>query len=829
MMRRRARQLTTIVLGLACWPAAPEVAAAPGPPVPAPRVLRPSLPTSAALNTSAQRPTATRGDAAPADASSEVLPEGHPLPSAAKLKRQGPVPLAMTISGGVSLGAYEAGFLYYNVQMLRQYPQVVDLMGAAGASAGSLNALLMLLAYCGQSPAPPPHESLFWQVWVPLGMRELYAPGETNNLGLFSRRWMRHVAERIGDSWEKGLPTSCDVTWGVAATRLYPRNVSLAQSRLDLPRIEEKFTLRIQGRGYGSLPRVRNYVDPTSGLEKTLMVEDEHGEVRFREMRDLTFASCSFPLAFSPMALRYCVTNPSAPEHAAQCTERSSGLGQFVDGGVLDNSPLRLMARTVAEGLAVDGAGNYRWRETPHDERQTFPDHARFMFVSPDAADYPIYDALGRESSPTSALHLLKQLAATFVSTARTKELYTLLEEHPELRDHILLPRRHYPTASGLMSAFFGFFERDLRVFDFYLGMYDARRAFDEDFRPVLMERSAEALPEPVYPEEEGMGTPETAQQWLPLLCLRGIYDQQTPLISACAGEPMHNFRVLAQTSLVRLYDNCARLDPKALTKTRNLACLAGARGELPPKVPGATGVRWRAWRREVGESELMYLLRLLAEQRFAFHDLGLKRDQSDQALFVIRQRLVEAGNALAAKQPLGERSLLQLGTEYAVDYSAYAPPARRLYFTLGRSVELGANQPLFFRAGHPASLRFEALAWVDGTFSFLTSQRSLVAFGPGLGLEVLPRRRGSAHLTTWRLGVRGGFMFAQGDRLLSRTCPKEVHRSFGGCSRPRLELVTGVTAFEHLRLQLAFSWYPPARPHEPHLWAVGPGLGLQF
>lgn len=776
-----------------------------------------------------QVPTQPPGVASAADGNvGEVLPEHHPLPSAARLKRQGPVPLAMTVSGGVSLGAYEAGFLYYHVQMLRQYPQVASLMGAAGASAGSLNALLALLAYCGENQ-PPPHESLFWQVWVPLGMRELYAPDQTTNLGLFSRRWLRHIAERIGEGWARGLPTSCDVAWGVAVTRLYPRNVSLAQARLDLPRIEEKFTLRIQGRGYGAPPRVRNYVDPGAGLEKTLLVEDEHGEVRFREMRDLTFASCSFPLAFSPMALRYCVTDPTGPTRSSPCTERSSGLGQFVDGGVLDNSPLRLMARTVAEGLDVDGTGTYRWRDVPHDDRHSFPDHARFMFVSPDAADYPIYDALGRESSPTSALHMLKQLAATFVSTARTKELYTLLEEHPELRDHIFLPRRHFPTASGLMSAFFGFFERDLRVFDFYLGMYDARRAFDEDFRPVLMERSTEALPEPVYPEEEGMGTPETAQQWLPLLCLRGIYDHQAPLLGACAGEPMHNFRVLAQTSLVRLYDNCARLDPTALTKTRNLACLAGARGELPPKVPGAEGLQWRAWRREPDESELTYLLRLLSAQRFAFHDLGLGRDESDQALVVIRQRLAEAGTALAAKQPLGERGLLQLGTEYAVDYSAYAPPARRLYFTLGRSIELGANQALFSHAGRLAALRLEALAWVDGTFSFLTSQRSLLAFGPGVGLEVVPRARNSARLTSWRLGLRGGFMFAQGDRLLARACRPEMHHSFGGCSRPRLELVTGVTAFEHLRLQLAFSWYLPPRAREPHLWAVGPGLGLQF
>ena len=757
----------------------------------------------------------------------DLLPEARPLPSVARLRQDGPVPLAMTVSGGVSLGAYEAGFLYYQMQMLRQFPQIAHLVGAAGASAGSLNALLAILSYCSEY-APPPHESLFWRVWVPLGMRELYAENEVTNLGFFSRRYLREVADHIGELWDRGLPRSCDMVWGVAVTRMFPRSVALARSRLELPRIEEKFALRIQGRGYGTPPLVRNYVDPHAGLEKTLLLEDERGEVGFREMRDLTFASCSFPLAFTPMALRYCVTAPNEHGPRPVCSERNAGLGLFVDGGVLDNSPLRLMARTVAAGLKTDDVRHAQWRDAPHDDAAGFPERARFMFVSPDAADYPLYDALGREANPNSALDEVKQLAATFISTARTKELYTLLEEHPELRDHIFLPRRHYPTASGLMSSFFGFFERDLRIFDFYLGMYDARRAFDEDMRPVIVERNGDEFVEPVYPEEEGLGTPETAQQWLPLMCLRGIYDQQPALLSACQGESLQNFRILAQTSLLRIYDNCARLESKALTKTRNLACLAGARGEQPPHVPGTSGVRWTDWRRGSGESELTYLLRLLAAQHFAFRDLGLGPKDSDKALAVIRRRLGEAGGRLAAKQPLGEQSLLQLGAEFAVDYSAYAPPARRIFGTVGRSLEVGFNQTLAYHPGRLPALRLEGLIWIDGAFTFLTSQRALLGLGPGLGLELIPSPR-SARLTKWRFGLRTGFMFAEGDRFLARACPSDVHRNFGGCSRLRAELVGGLTAFEHLRLQLAVSWYPPVRAREPHLWAVGPGVGLQF
>lgn len=738
----------------------------------------------------------------------------------------GAAPIALTVSGGVSLGAYEAGFLYYELEVLKQYPDLLNVKAVSGASAGSLNGLLAIMSYCGQH-LPSPHQSIFWKVWIPLGFDKLFNKNQASSMGVLSRDYFEQVAERVREVWAQGLSPTCDVVWGVATTRVFPRSVSMADSRLQLPRIEEKFSMRIKGKGFNKPPRITNYFDWHYGVEQTLLPTNVDQEVSFDSIRDLTFASCSFPLAFTPVSLRYCITSPKQ-SFMPRCRLENSIAGLFIDGGVLDNSPLRLAARTMGSGLRLQKSGEYGWLDSPQLDHAEIPDKARFLFVTPDAADYPMYDGLGRERVPDSLSGMVKQLLATFVSTARTKELYTLIEERPELRNRIFIPSRHFPTASGLLSAFFGFVERDFRIFDFYLGMYDARRNIDDDIRPRMQARFGDALVEPIYPEEEGMIVPGELQEWLPLQCMRHAFDDIDVLRDACAGPELENFRILLQVSLERVYDNCARLDTRALGKTRNSACLKAARGGEPPHVIGTYWPQDFSWRRLEGESELEYILRLLAAHRFHFKDLGLDKDDAWQAHTAIREMIETLAHTVASKQPLSEREAIRLAGEFAADFVIYAPPPSMVYLTVSRQLELGYSlAPPKYRL-FPESLRLNGAMVLAGLGSLITSDPSHFALGPVFGVELEPRRLGG-DFTRTRFAARAGYLFSTGDQFLFKRCTDADNDNFHDCSRLMVQAQVGITAFDHIRFQLAFELYPPTRRREQMLWSFSPGIGLQF
>jgi hypothetical protein len=126
----------------------------------------PALALAAALHAAG---TAAAQPAPPATLSA---PAPAPLPHAPTS-----LPISVTVGGGVSLGAYQAGLLYYVSETAklaaekaesREAPAPVSLVVATGASAGSVNALITLVGSCS-ARVENPEESPFWQTWIPLG------------------------------------------------------------------------------------------------------------------------------------------------------------------------------------------------------------------------------------------------------------------------------------------------------------------------------------------------------------------------------------------------------------------------------------------------------------------------------------------------------------------------------------------------------------------------------------------------------------------------------------------------------------------------------------
>ena len=104
----------------------------------------------------------------------------------------------MVISGGVSLGAYESG---YNWAMIKMLSKIRDnsklakpeLHAVAGASAGSINALMTAMYWCQKEDVPlrnSVEDNLFYETWGKLGIEDLAIDGvdPDNQSALFTRK-----------------------------------------------------------------------------------------------------------------------------------------------------------------------------------------------------------------------------------------------------------------------------------------------------------------------------------------------------------------------------------------------------------------------------------------------------------------------------------------------------------------------------------------------------------------------------------------------------------------------------------------------------------------
>jgi glucose/arabinose dehydrogenase len=170
---------------------------------------------------------------------------------------------AMTISGGISLGAYEAGFNWAMLRLLKAQragapardPSLLpqDLVAVTGASAGNINGVLTAIAWC-QRDALDDEEGLqknvFWRTWVPVGWSNLFPwgkscaryardagltslscqPGEPayqSDDGLLTRRAFADVEADIkrrladGDRFRSG----CRLPVGVTVTKVTPERI----------------------------------------------------------------------------------------------------------------------------------------------------------------------------------------------------------------------------------------------------------------------------------------------------------------------------------------------------------------------------------------------------------------------------------------------------------------------------------------------------------------------------------------------------------------------------------------------------------------------------
>ena len=355
--------------------------------------------------------------------------------------------VALTIEGGGSLGAYEAGMSWALVEAFRQrrlldsagrdgslgrsrslarLPQL-DLVTSAGASAGSINALLASVAWCSAAAAQPPESSSFWKAWMPSDVSELLPVPHTpdwNERGIFTPRHLRDdVLPNVRRSWERGgYVRGCRVAFGATITKAAADSVVVAKGLY--ARNQRFAAAAVVGAPENGTRGGPSFTQPTFGAQSfgptgyLLSLPDNGGVIQSSDVEQLLMASSAYPLAFGAARLRFCRTTSAAPNERASCTRPDSAY--FLDGGIFDNGPLAL-AYDLAHASEPTRArrGLYLLYVTP-DRRRSSADSRHDTFLVRAAGEVAGTDDT---SAQPSGLDAGVSLIGNFIPAARQYEL----------------------------------------------------------------------------------------------------------------------------------------------------------------------------------------------------------------------------------------------------------------------------------------------------------------------------------------------------------------------------------------------------------------------
>jgi predicted acylesterase/phospholipase RssA len=885
-----------------------------------------------------ERPTASQGEGCVSPRTGVV-----PAPST-----HGPhIPLAITIRGGSSLGAYEAGYLYYLIETMKLNRDVFDVKVVTGASAGTINALVAAMSLGDRCETLHPSSSLFYRAWTGKHQKlnSLLDAGYDKDVpkgSLSSKDALREAIQILKDRWDQGLDNGFDIVLGASTTRKKPFNLQ-TQDDLRYPRQEERFALRIRGVGRGK-PPVTNFKFGEDGYQQALLETGEDGTLDFGTISKLLLASSAFPLAFPPEKVSFCLKKyyPTADGAAdtetrnldyAKCfpkqcdpNPRHRKCGDFVgefqrdvllmDGGVFDNSPLRLAYQIVAADPSND-----LW--TVPRAPGPRPDQYRYLYIEPGVTSYDTPSKNGtkceRATSVCGFEHRLclsqKQRCESkgrmcveadntcearddlceykddvcksekkdgasgkgekkedepdiglfdeagktigdFMGTSMARELGVLDEENPSILGarRLAITTRDFPTSSGHLANFFGFLDRKLLKYDFILGMHDAHNFVEKSSRTSEVFSGVHV----VFPEDHDSEISDTDPEWIRYRCMRAVFDQDGDQMAQCAPDPpahehhldaasggedgaavfprddkpipMKDFLVLVQASLDQLYSDC-RYTWATNANHQHAHCDLARSGESPPVV--LSGIAYKkvcenhdkTWRRQVGESSFLYMMRLLETYQFHFTDLGLDRDDADWALYTLHKRSVRYAREFS--KGVEEKYLVRLVAGPALNFAfAYTPRPYFGYLTVGKEFEAGFSVV----AGRLAQwFRFNMALQLQGLFTWPNDK--VFATTPLVGTEFEVIHPASKHLQT-RLALRAGYQISTASDVHNEKCSSQDDAK--RCTTFVAQALVSAALWEHIRGQIGVEAIPPLVPEpsssaDAWQWNVLASGGWQF
>jgi predicted acylesterase/phospholipase RssA len=366
---------------------------------------------------------------------------------------------ALTISGGVSLGSYEAGLNWAVVRFLRlrerefNDPRALlpsrrpSLIAVTGASAGSINALLAAVLWCEADDSTrnaSVDRNMLRDAWLGVSLDALlpenptaYGPDDGVLASSALGPLIADVRREVFDPGSLRLRPGCTLPLGITLTRARPEQREAAGLRASSQRAVLPMVLEVDAAGRVRMRRQQlPNRDATESVLALAEVPDAQGAYLDPEsVMQALLASSAFPLAFGPRSLCECAPScddeelpafgtcpgpdPAHPSAGNSCAAQSmlqagSELRvcrrRFVDGGVFDNAPI---------GLAIQQA------EAAVRPRLFHP--VTYVFIDPDVRRLRPADAPQSGGTGQGATGVLR-LTTDLVATARNRELSRTVE-----------------------------------------------------------------------------------------------------------------------------------------------------------------------------------------------------------------------------------------------------------------------------------------------------------------------------------------------------------------------------------------------------------------
>lgn len=472
------------------------------------------------------------GHGAPADqritpmTTEPVQPTGAPPETVIRSGAKATARVALTIRGGISLGAYEGGVNWVLLRFFSRHrddvpgslPDVVELSdvrarpialhAVSGASAGNLNAFLSAIEWCQSDVSGPGGASivastvesnLFWDAWIPVGLDTLFpgkrscseyakALGKDAGLqcesddqvyypddGLFSRHAFDAIKSQITKRLARRVyrKEGCELPVGVSLTRLTPSSVDLkgitiATQRAIVP-MRASSEPESEALAFRELETKPNLF-PLSLGEVVQLSQSGNGSLN-SSVFPVVEASSAFPFAFGARTIHVCrgADNPRECEYTA-----------FLDGGVFDNAPIRLAYYLAKDNLPKDA------------------DVLQLVYIDPSS---PESSATKNEFRSGRGLTGVANFLSGAIDTTRQAEMLLLAEElnvspglttpkdpsNPDSRDRhsqtpsLVAVQRFVRVYGEHLGAFGSFIARAFRRYDYYAGVYDGARTLARD------------------------------------------------------------------------------------------------------------------------------------------------------------------------------------------------------------------------------------------------------------------------------------------------------------------------------------------------------------